>query len=202
MQLIYGNEYFEMENKEESINTIFERVNKSLEEKDIIFSHLIIDDVEVYVEYEKYIGKHLNEIKKVEIITRSIKVMVWETMESIHEYLQRAIPALTMLVDDSYETFSSESWKGINQLAEGMQWIMQFASLAKSASQKPANWVEIESSLKECENTFPSLLEAVEMQDTILILDILSYEVTPAYESLEKQIAESLKDEEFLNNVN
>lgn len=202
MQLLYGNEYFEIENKETSINTIFERVSKLIEEKDIVFSHLIVDDVEIYADHEKYIMEHLNEIKRIEIITRNIKVMIWETMESIHEYLQRAIPALTKLVDDSYENFSSESWEGLNQLAEGMQWIMQFASFVKSASQQPANWGEIESRLVDCENALPLLLEAIEMQDKILILDILSYELTPAYEALEKQIAESLKDEEFLKNVN
>ncbi|QGS69464.1 hypothetical protein CV093_17770 [Oceanobacillus sp. 143] len=173
-----------------------------MQQKDIVFSHLIIDGTEVYENHEEYIKEHPNEISEIEIATRNIKEIIWETMESIHEYLQRAIPALTKLVDDSYDNFSSKSWEGINQLAEGMQWMMQFASLTKSASQQPANWVKLESSLKNCENNFQPLLEAVEMQDTILILDILTYEVTPAYEALEKQITEALIDEEFLKNVN
>jgi len=123
-------------------------------------------------------------------------------MESIYEYLGRAVPALTELVDESYENFSSKSWKGINQLAEGMQWILQFASIAKSASQQPANWKRVESSLQECEKGFAVLLKAVEAQDTVLITDILSYEVTPAYESLKEQLRRSLDDKEFLKHVN
>ncbi|AXI10445.1 hypothetical protein CUC15_16560 [Oceanobacillus zhaokaii] len=202
MQLIHNSEQLHIENNESTINIIFKKINELLQQKDIVFSHLIIDGTEVYENHEEYIKEHPNEISEIEIATRNIKEIIWETMESIHEYLQRAIPALTKLVDDSYDNFSSKSWEGINQLAEGMQWMMQFASLTKSASQQPANWVKLESSLKNCENNFQPLLEAVEMQDTILILDILTYEVTPAYEALEKQITEALIDEEFLKNVN
>lgn len=202
MQLNYNNEYFQIDNTISSINTIFEKVNNTLENKNIVFSHLIIDGVEVYVNHEEHIKTRINEIETIEIVTRNVKEMIWDTMESIHSYLQRAIPALTELVDESYENFSKKSWDGINQLAEGMQWILQFMEVTRTAPQQPVNWKEMEKSLQQCETSFAQLLEAVEAKDTILISDILSYEVTPAYESLEKNLAVSLDDEEYLKHVN
>ncbi|WP_042142561.1 hypothetical protein [Paucisalibacillus sp. EB02] len=201
MQLIHKNEHFYINNGN-VVNEIFTKINEIIEKEKLVFSHLIIDGVEVYENHEEYIKEYLENIEKIEITTRNINEMIWETMESIHSYLLRAIPALTELVDVGYENFSKKSWDGINQLAEGMQWILHFMEFARSAPQQPANWVEIEKSLELCEISFTQLLEAVKDQDTVLISDILSYEITPAYESLKKNMAMSLNDEEYLKNVN
>ncbi|MFD1037069.1 hypothetical protein ACFQ3N_01330 [Virgibacillus byunsanensis] len=202
MQLLYNDEQFNIDNNESAITTILKKINQSIEQKDTVFSHLIIDGVEVYENHEEYMKEHLTEINNIEIATRNTKEMIWETMESIQTYLVRAIPTLKKLVDDSYNKFSGQTWKGINQLAEGMQWIVKFKSFTKSAPQQPLNWTDIENSIQVCEESFAQLIEAVEVQDTVLISDILSYEVIPAYELLEKSLATSLKDEEFLKNVN
>lgn len=202
MQLFHNNEQFDIENNNTAITTIIEKVNESIKQKDTVFSHLTIDGVEVYEKHEEYIKERLNEIEKVEIATRGRKEMIWETMGSIHTYLVRVIPALNALVDESYENFSDKTWDGINQLAEGMQWILQFTTFTKAAEQQPSHWVDIEKSIHACEESFAKLIEAVEVQDTVLISDILLYEVMPPYESLERDLAKSLQDEGFLKDVN
>ncbi|WP_164668008.1 hypothetical protein [Virgibacillus doumboii] len=202
MQLIYENEQFIIENNETSINIIFEKANEFIKEKDVVFSHLLVDNVEVYENHEHYLKENLNNIEKVEIATRSTKEMIWETMTSVNAYLERAIPALRELADGSYEKFTDKTWEGINQLAEGMQWILQFTTFTKNAPQQPSNWDQIEKSTKECELSFAKLIEGVEAKDIVLISDILTYEVTPAYEELQNNLAISLNDEEFLEDVN
>lgn len=202
MQLLYKHEQFDLHNDVYSITTIFEKINDSIEDNDIVFSHLIVDGIEIYENHEDYLKEHIGEIINVEIVTRRTKEMIWETMTSVDTYLERAIPALNTLVDESYEKFTDKTWEGINQLAEGMQWILQFTSFTKNASQQPLNWDSIEKSVKECEESFAKLVEGVEAQDTVLISDVLSYEVTPAYEELQKTLAISLNDEEFMKNVN
>ncbi|MFB4167771.1 hypothetical protein [Virgibacillus sp. JSM 102003] len=202
MKLLYKSEQFNLKNNVASITTIFEKVNDSIEGNDFVFSHLIVDDIEVYDKHEDYLKEHIGEIINVEIVTRRTKEMIWETMTSVNSYLERAIPALRTLVDESYEKFTDKTWNGINQLAEGMQWILQFTSFTKNAHQQPSNWDSIEESVKKCEESFSELIEGIEVQDTVLISDILSYEVTPAYEELRKNLVISLKDERFLKNVN
>ncbi|MGM8212349.1 hypothetical protein ACLIBH_06065 [Virgibacillus sp. W0430] len=202
MQLIHKDKKFLIKNDDSLINILFGKVNELIQQKDVVFSHLLIDGTEVYENHEAYIQEKINEIIEIEIVTKTKKDLIWETMQSVHEYLQRAIPALKSLVNDSYEGFSEETWQGIDQLAEGMQWMVQFSTYTKTVSGKPTNWSNIESSMTICEKSFAQLLEAVEAQDTVLISDILAYEITPAYESLAKNVTISLQDEEYIKHVN
>lgn len=202
MRLLYNNEQFSLENNESTIHFIFEKINKSIKHKDMIFSHLIVDDKEVFENHERYLKENLKVIEMVQIVNKRTKNMIWETMTSISLYLDRAIPALINLTDKSYKKFTNDTWEGINQLAEGMQWITQFITFTKKAFQQPANWSELEASFNDSEASFTKLLDAIKVKDTILISDILSYEVIPAYESFNKNIKNSLDDKEFLKDVN
>lgn len=202
MQLLYKDEQIELKKDQSAFTIILEKVNELIEDKDVNFSHLIIDGVDVYENHETYINHRMNEIMQIEIVTRSTKEMIWETMESVHEYLERAVPALKELVDKSYENFSEDTWNGIGQLSEGMQWMLQFKTFTKEAPEQPMNWEEFEDNFEACEEHFAQLLEAVEAQDTVLISDILAYEIMPTYELLAQNIALSLQDKEFLNHVN
>lgn len=202
MELKYNNEILTVENDESSILIILERINEFISGSDLIFSHLLVDEVEVYENHEKYINDRLYEIKKVEIVTLSRKDMIMKTMLSISSYLERAIPALKELTVGSYERFNNGTWQGIDQLAEGMQWILQFASSIRLSSPKLSNWTEVENCLQVCEKSFELLLDGVEMKDKVLISDVLTYEVTPAYEQLQTNIVILLNNEESLKDVN
>lgn len=202
MQLIYKDEKNELKRDTSALTTIFEKVSELIEQKDTIFSHLLVDDAEVYEDHEAYINKRINEIMKIEIVTRSTNEMIWETMESVNEYLQRAVPALKELVDNSYDNFTEKTWEGISQLTEGLQWVLQFKTFTQSAPEQPANWEEFEEKFGACEEHLTPLLEAIEAQDTVLISDILAYEITPAFEGLTDSTAKMLQDKSFLNKVN
>jgi hypothetical protein len=202
MQLTYNDKQIELVRDASALHVIFEKVSELIEKEDTIFSNLVIDGVDVYEDHEAYINERINEIMHIEIITKTTKEMIWETMVSVHEYLERAVPALTELIDGSYENFAEKTWEGINQLSEGMQWMLQFKIFTQVAPEQPANWDDVEKSIESCEEGFAQLLAAVEVKDTVLISDILAYEITPAYEDLTKNIAKSLQDKEFLKHVN
>lgn len=76
------------------------------------------------------------------------------------------------------------------------------SSLLEGQKKQPKNWNKVDESFKNCEEQFAEILEATEAQDTILISDLLAYEIVPAYESLKINIEQSLQDKEFLNHVN
>ncbi|MEN2768679.1 hypothetical protein [Ornithinibacillus xuwenensis] len=202
MNLLYKDDQIILENNEEAMTKIFERISEIINKQDVVFSHLVIDDVEVYENHEAYIMSHLSDIDKIEIVTTSTRRMVWETMTSIHAYLERGIPTLKELITESYDKYTEKTWDGINKLAESMQLILQFVEFTNNTNEYPANWSTIEESVKACQESFRKLMEGIEMKDTILISDILSYEVVPAYEDLYKQLSVSLDDKEFLQNVN
>lgn len=199
MQLLHKSKQIKLENNEAGIMTIFEHINESIEDGALVFSHLIIDGVDVYENHEAYLNEHINEVMKVEIITREMKAMIWDTMTSVNEYLERAIPALKQLRD---EGFTDEIWLEIDHLGEGMQWMLQFVEITKEAVEQPSNWEAVEKAIKDCEAGFAKLLEAVEVKDPILISHMLSKEVTPAYEELQASIELSLEDKGFLKPTN
>jgi hypothetical protein len=202
LQIIHGNENYVINDSNTAISEIFEKINEVFESGDSVFSHLIVDGIDVYENHEVYLGQRLNEIKTVEIVSKQVHELTWETMVSIQNYLEGAIPALSKLVDNSFESFSDKTWVGLEQLAEGMQWILQFKAVVANATKKPSNWDKIEESIQVCEESFATLLPAVESKDTVLIIDVLSYEVKPAFESLNEHLKVSLRDEEFLKDVN
>ncbi|MFD2044931.1 hypothetical protein ACFSTA_14700 [Ornithinibacillus salinisoli] len=202
MQLIYNNQQYHIDENNNFIANILKKINEISNDKDVVFSHLIINDVEVFENYEVFLKENINRLFKVEIVTKKMNEMLWDTMISINEYLQRAIPALKTLVNESYEKFNDETWMGINQLAEGMQWILQFSTFTREVPRLPMNWDKVQDSVQACEDSFAKLMEGVEVQDTVSISDILTYEVTPAYEQLQENLAIASKDEEFLKNVN
>src|SRR5690625_3595105 len=101
MQLIYKDEQIKLNRDQSALTAIFEKVSKLIGQKDTVFSHLVIDGIDVYENHEVYINNKISQIMKIEIITKSVKEMIWETMESVQEYLERAVPALKELIDES-----------------------------------------------------------------------------------------------------
>lgn len=202
MKLIHNEEAIDLNRDDSAYTTILEKVNKLIEQDNTVFSHLIVDDIDIYENHENYINERINEIMQIEIITRTSNEMIWETMKSVHDYLERAIPALNELVDQGYDGFSDKTWKGLEQLTEGMQFMLQFVEYTRNASIQPDNWNNADNSFKQCEEQFANLLNAVEAQDTVLISDLLSYEIIPAYESFKENIALCLQDKEFIRHVN
>ncbi|WLV25344.1 hypothetical protein QR721_03710 [Aciduricibacillus chroicocephali] len=201
MLLVYKNTKRELSRDDTVFLKVFQQVNELIAERDVVLSHLIVDGVDVYENHEAFINERLSEIMRIEIVTKSAASMIYETMDSIHEYLDRAIPALNELVDNSFESFDSETWDGINLLAEGMQWVLQFASFVNEQKRKPDNWNAVEKAIFQCELSFKQLMEGVVSEDTVLISDILLYEIAPAYEELKNSLKKSLQDKEFFKDA-
>lgn len=202
MQLIYNDEVVQLNRDASAFNVIIEKVNHIIEKEKKVFSHLIIDDVAIFEDHETYINERMNEIMQITIVSRTMNELIWETMESVHTYLERAIPALEELVNKSEGEFTEETWVGIQQLTEGMQWILQFVESTKEAEDKPGNWEAINESFQDCEAQFAELLQAIESDDTMFIIDLLAYGIVPAYDLLKENLAKSLADPSYLNEKN
>lgn len=202
MLLRYRSEKIELARDESGLKTIFEKINDVMDQEDTVFSHLVIDGVEVYDNHEEYIKDKINEIMQIEIITKSTKEMIWETMESLHQYLQRAIPALQNLVDKCFVDFYEEVWEGIGQLIEGMQWMFRFKTFIEQSAHQPLNLEKFINVFQILEEQFAELSEAVESQNTVLITELLAHKIVPSYETLQESVAKMLQNRNYLNHLN
>src|SRR5690625_1174454 len=194
MKLIYKDEATTLARNELAFEQIFKKVNKLMEKELLIFSHLIVDGAEVYNNHEQYINERLHNIAQIEIVMRTTKEMIHETMVSIYNYLTDAIPSIQNLVEQSYSGFQEETWNNLAQLVEGMEHIVSFINFTRKVDEKPSNWEQINDAFSTCEQQFKTLLTALEQQDTIEITFILSSGIQPAYEQLKSAINAAIND--------
>lgn len=202
MQLIHKDETMVLQRDATAMQTILEKVSELIEQKDTVFSHLLVDGEEVYENHEQYVNDRIDNIECIEIVTFKTKEMIWETLQSVNNYFERAIPALNDLVDESFEQYTETTWTNIGDLFEGLQWILQFKQFTESAEEQPAGWDNFAENFAECEEQFTPMLEAIEAQDTVLISDILAYEIAPAYEELAENVKTMLQDTDYVKEMN
>lgn len=202
MQLIHKDETMVLQRDETAMQTVLEKVSELIEQKDTVFSHLLVDGEEVYENHEQYVNDRLDNIDRIEIVTFKTKEMIWETLQSVNDYFERAVPALNELVDASFDQYTEATWRGISELFEGLEWIVQVKNFTESAEEQPKGWDAFAENFAICEEQFTPMLEAIEAQDTVLISDILAYEIAPAYEELAENVKTMLQDTDYIKEIN
>jgi len=180
--------YEEMVNVEETkaFQFIVEKLNQLSEDKDLVFSHLIIDGQEVYNDHENYINQYLHDIKLIELEMVSVEELTNDILNSLKSYLDRAVPTLDLMVSEDYGEMSESFWTNMVDLTDGIQAIMQFSESLNTLDSVVFHTVEAEQ--KQLSNILPQLLEALESKDATLSFDILSFEIVPIFESLQTKV--------------
>lgn len=181
---------------EEIIDYIFQ-----LKEEDKILSHVVIDGQTVYTNLNEYLENN-NQIDTIQVITKSFKDYINETLGTAEEYLTSAIPHLKNLITAFYNNPSEEDWSLFTDFTEGLMWLMNMIANIDGLKIKPSNWQEYITVYKAIEEHIQSLAEAMEHKDEILTADIINYEIMPLYESLKDVITKSIDTEGERENVN
>jgi len=165
---------------------IVEKMNQLSENEDLIFSHLIIDGQEVYNDHENYINQYLHDIKIIELEMASVEELTNDILNSLKLYLNRAVPTLELMVSEDYGEMSESFWTNMVDLTDGIQAIMQFSESLNALDSVAFHTVEEEQ--KQLINILPQLLDALESKDATLSFDLLSFEIVPIFEALQKKV--------------
>lgn len=174
----------------DNINGVFEQIqtflDESLLEKELYFSHMVIDGVEIYNDYEFYIEDHLRKIENIIIEVKTEWQFTDDIIISIHEYLRRAMPEIKLLSNSFYQSSSTEAWKKLSDLFEAIQWIHGAIMSINNKKSQIENGEQYIFNAASLEGIFPDLLQALEAQDNTLIADLLMYEIIPLLEKLQQ----------------
>jgi len=184
MKVTVNNNTKKFENKNGVFEQIQDFLNKSLIDSEMFFSHMIIDEVEVYHDYELYIEDRLSKIENILIEVKSYLEFTNDIILSIHDYSDRALPELKQLSDAFYQSSTSSSWSNLDDLVEALQWIYNAIMSIDKEKDTPSNWDKYITIAASFEVLFPNLLEALETQDHILIADIIAYEIIPLFQDI------------------
>jgi len=202
MKLLINNQLIEFENKESSIDLIFKNIDGVSSENDKALSHLVVDGIEVYNDYEDYISEHMTSIEVIEAVIKPVKELVMDLFLTAEDYLKRALPELEKLTGEFYQGPSNISWEKFNDLLGGIEWIHNLIVAIDNGSYQPLNWDQYLIIMTSVEEELKNLEDAVSNNDNILLADILQYEIFPQLEELKQVIGITIDQEGKRDHVN
>lgn len=194
MKLFILKETFELENKKESVEQIFDYIKQAIEETEYNFSYIIVDGEEVYNEFEIYLEDNIKFIDEVKVVMLTIEEMIKDNLHTVSEYVKGAIPLINDLADKFYTEPNVEDWNQISDLFEGLGFILDtlenidnMENLNELVTSYEA-WNEYVAESKSLDGIVNELNEAIENSDTVLIGDLLSYEIVPVFEKMKTKL--------------
>ncbi len=190
---------YELTNEQTAIGELFSMIEEKLKSTGYIFTALVVDGVEIETDYALYLSQRINDIQEIEVVAKSFRTLMAETMASAADYLERARPEVENLSGEFYRGPTEESWQKLGQLLEGLQWLIEAVSTVENYQPEklPASGWETEFEAKT-----KMLQEALENSDHVLLGDLLQYEIAPFFFTLEEEIKELLKTEGCNNDPN
>lgn len=200
MELIFKNQtvqFAELTSVEEVMEKIYELLADQY-----YYSHLIVDGKEIYEQLESFLIESLESISIIELVVKTVRDFVDEVLIMAKNYLTDAIPEMTSLSDGFYQNPSSEHWSEFSNMLEGMQWLNQTINLIDKSKVRPANWNECIKLAAEFEMELKNLEQAVVNIDSVLIADIIQYELLPVYEALLVEVNTTIDTEVTRNDLN
>lgn len=194
MNIHIQDKVLEFKNNPKLIEKIFNNINEYLQENDLQFSHLIIDDEEIYDNFDIYIIENIESIKKVEVVAMKLAEMVNESIITTEQYAKNAIPIINNIAEGFYQKPNENSWSQLTDLFEGIQWIIQsFSQINSIESSKDIVsdyriWNGYVQEMSKLNNIIPELENAIINKDNILIGDMLLYEIIPVFETIVEKL--------------
>lgn len=181
-------------NEKSSIDSIFQEINNILSKSNYFFSHLLVDNLEIYEDYYDYFIDNIRNIKEVKVVASTLKELAQSIMISTVDYLNRAIPEIDILSNEFYKFPSEQSWAKFSELLEGIAWIIDSFN-AIDANERLneliasyEEWNNYAKDIYSLNELFKELEEVIENQDTVSVADILSYEINPLFKNMKEKL--------------
>lgn len=184
------NEIIELENDFVKIEEIFQLINDDLGKKNLELDYLVIDNQPVYENFNTYFVENLSVIEKVEVVVKTRKKIIQDTIFATDQYLTNAVPQITVLAEEFYQQPNEKTWVKLSDLIEGIQWILE--AVVKIDRIKGLDilvthysvWNEYVQAVSELSGGIPDIEVAMVNKDYVLIGDLLIYEISPIFEKM------------------
>lgn len=165
----------------------------SIYDQQRLIHSVCINEIWVYQNYEEYILKNFNSIKKVDVKTLSSLESIQQTEETLGEYLSRFVDSSMELSQHFYGELSEEDWRNFSAFIEGLDWIIKAIEFERLLYQRVRmampNHLELAAQ-------FPHFIAEMEInlneQDYVAVGDLIQYEIVPLLKQIHSNI--NLKD--------
>jgi len=183
-------ELIEIENNDSGLEKLLQIIEQKAIASELIFSHLVIDGVEIYEDFADYLQANFQNLKDIHLEFLPLQQFLQDILQSTGQYLDGVIATIDNLASAVYNQVDSETWQQIDFLLEGIQWLGEtfrvmdslpnLADMLKDYEQ----WNLYARDLQELEVVTASLSEPLQFADHVTVGDIMLYEIKPVMERL------------------
>lgn len=198
MKITFGDNEYNIENHGDEVISLLGRISAEAMARNMVISHVFVDDQEVYAQLEEIINSiDLESVSSITIIAVSKQDYEINILTEGYRYIIRAIPEIEKLAVSFYTGGLNEDWRKFQDFIEGLQWLIQINESGIAKRYIEGNdLIQIEAELKEQPS---KLLVCLENQDLVMLADMISYEVLPVVKRLAEQLSIFLENEVNMN---
>lgn len=143
MKLILDNKQQVYTNAEQSVIEMFNYINNYIGSTQQLFSHLIIDGIEIYDNHFDYINQQLENIDTIEVVILTTKQYEEQLKNDSQTVTETCLQQSEQLAVTLYQHGNDDQWQGLLQLAE------QVLNLTKIGRQQIQLWENQNKNLAE-----------------------------------------------------
>lgn len=185
---VYGID-FELGSDERKVGDLIDLIN----DRGYIVTDIIADGERISNFSEVEI-ENINPIKYLELNTKKIGELIFDTLSEAKKFIPNFILSLDQISNNLTFGNEGDAYKDIAQALETLEWLNQLLiDLDNLDIVKNINKKEREDLINKWYEVFISLVEAFKNNDTVLMNDIIEYELKPVMEIYLKYVS-SLKN--------
>ena len=196
------------ENKNSEISKVFDYINSNLENKNVFLKSLEIDGIEIYEDYYEYFIDNINFIDEVKVNIQNLSELVNDVIYSSYNYIERATPLIEKLSTKFRKGPTEESWNELDNLFSGIGWILDsYTNIDRynNLNELVSNyyiWNEYVAEIEKLNLMLTEFFEAVKNKDSVLISDILIYEINPIFQAMYEKLKKMNNEDVNTKDVN
>lgn len=200
MEVIIENKLFQFENSISEVDKILGQIEKEMYEVSKVVQSLIIDDIEIYNDYNEYLVKNIKSIENIRVTSSTYKELLIDTLESGLDYLKRVPEQIELLAESYYNIPSHQSMNDLGDLLGGIRWLIDiyaYINTNKDLNQVIENysgWNLYGQGVHSLNELLPDFENALSSEDNVTIADILSYEVRPKFDVMADALSSLLSE--------
>ena len=208
LKIYIEDQILEFDNDTKEIDKIFNEIEKEITKTSKVLNSLIIDNYEIFSDYYDYLLDNIKVIEKVEVVLYTYKELINETLISTKEYLDRTLELIETLANKFYKSPSIKSWSDLDDLLEGVSWLIStYSTIDNNRNLNDVinsyeSWNLYSKEINSLNEILPDLEDALSNQDNVTIADMLSYEIKPKFNAMADKLSELVDPKENLNDFN
>lgn len=179
----------EYENRADKVRYMLADIIEQVQNRQCYVHCFVVDDVEVYTDVSSYIIDRIDEVRVIEVVTMTKDEYVKYAAVTISTYIADTLPDVQKLADRFYEGVPSDTWQQFDRFLHMLQLINGAIDVVIEAlnNESRSEWEAFQSRLKR---VLDQLMEAMEAGDTVLIGDIIYYEMIELLKNIERKASD------------